>query len=744
MCLAIPARDQVHQREPHGRGRHHGRDAPREPRPRPRGQDRATTCSCTPVSPSRWSTRRPPRRRCDSSRSSTSSKPRRDAAVKLTSAFGDPLVAKHLVDKIARDRDDAGQVHGGVRHAHRRHRPQRPARGHAGDHHPAVRPRLPGVRDREPRHRHRPSRSARQPGVIVTTFGDMMKVPGLALSSLQKEKADGRDIRVVYSPLDALQTAEDNPDNHVVFLGVGFETTAPTIASAIQEAARRGLENFSVLSVHKTVPEALRALVNDPEVQINGFILPGHVSAIIGLEPYRFLAEEYGVPVRHRRLRAGRRAAGRLDARQAGRRGPRRGRDRLQARRHAAGQPDGARRRSSRSSSRSTPSGAASASSPAPASASASAYAEYDALKRVARHAAEPPREIPGCQCGEVLRGVTLPFECRLFGKGCTPEHPDRPVHGLLRGLVRGVLPLHRLRPRRVAPGGMRADHILLAHGCGGTMMRELIEDVFIDRFADPALLRMDDAASLDVPTGRIAMSTDTYVVQPVFFPGGDIGRLAVCGTVNDIATSGATPLYLTVGFVLEEGFPVADLRRDPRLDGRRGRGGGRAHRHRRHEGRRARSRRRRLHQHRRRRRARRRRRPLGLVLQARATRCCSPARSATTASRSSPSARASRSGPTSSSDAAPLNKLVAAVLAAAPARPLLPRPHARRPVLDAQRARLRLRRLDHRRRDRRARARPGARRVRDARLRRLPGRQRGQDGRRRPAPSRPTRRSRR
>src|SRR5450759_1209109 len=107
----------------------------------------------------------------------------------------------------------------------------------------------------------------------------------------------------------------------------------------------------------------------------------------------------------------------------------------------------------------------------------------------------------------------------------------------------------------------MRADHILLAHGSGGTMLRELIEDAFMGSFADPALIRMDDAASLDVPPGRIAMSTDTYVVQPVFFPGGDIGRLAVCGTVNDIATSGATPLFLTVGFVLEEGFPVADLR---------------------------------------------------------------------------------------------------------------------------------------------------------------------------------------
>jgi len=108
----------------------------------------------------------------------------------------------------------------------------------------------------------------------------------------------------------------------------------------------------------------------------------------------------------------------------------------------------------------------------------------------------------------------------------------------------------------------MRADRILLAHGSGGTMMRELIEEVFVARFGDDILKRMDDAASLEIPPGRIAMSTDTYVVTPLFFPGGDIGHLAVAGTVNDVATAGATPLYLSVGFVLEEGLLVADLRR--------------------------------------------------------------------------------------------------------------------------------------------------------------------------------------
>lgn len=108
----------------------------------------------------------------------------------------------------------------------------------------------------------------------------------------------------------------------------------------------------------------------------------------------------------------------------------------------------------------------------------------------------------------------------------------------------------------------MLSDKIVLAHGSGGTLMRALIEELFIEQFADPELKRMDDAASLGVTGSKIAMSTDTYVVSPIFFPGGDIGRLAVCGTVNDVATSGAKPLYLSVGFILEEGLPIADLNR--------------------------------------------------------------------------------------------------------------------------------------------------------------------------------------
>lgn len=105
-------------------------------------------------------------------------------------------------------------------------------------------------------------------------------------------------------------------------------------------------------------------------------------------------------------------------------------------------------------------------------------------------------------------------------------------------------------------------DTVLLGHGSGGAMMRRLIEDVFYEEFGGDALLEGDDAATVPVAGGRIALTTDSFVVSPPFFPGGDIGRLAVCGTVNDIATSGATPRYLTSAFVLEEGLPVRDLRR--------------------------------------------------------------------------------------------------------------------------------------------------------------------------------------
>jgi hydrogenase expression/formation protein HypD len=136
---------------------------------------------------------------------------------------------------------------------------------------------------------------ARRPDVIITTFGDLLRVPGTE-SSLERERARGADIRVVYSALDALALAKKQPDRKIVFLGVGFETTAPTVAWAIRKAARDGLGNFLVLSAHRTMPPAMAALLRGGEVAIDGFLCPGHVSAIIGMRPYAFISRDFFLP----------------------------------------------------------------------------------------------------------------------------------------------------------------------------------------------------------------------------------------------------------------------------------------------------------------------------------------------------------------------------------------------------------------------------------------------------------------
>jgi hydrogenase expression/formation protein HypD len=133
------------------------------------------------------------------------------------------------------------------------------------------------------------------PGVVLTTFGDMMKVPGTE-DSLASASAKGAEVKVLYSPREALGIAKSEPDKRVVFLGVGFETTAPTVAATMLEARRENIDNFFVLSLHKTVPAALRALAGLDDFSVDGFILPGHVSVIIGSDAYGFLPEEFGIP----------------------------------------------------------------------------------------------------------------------------------------------------------------------------------------------------------------------------------------------------------------------------------------------------------------------------------------------------------------------------------------------------------------------------------------------------------------
>ncbi len=136
---------------------------------------------------------------------------------------------------------------------------------------------------------------AGQDNTIIHTFGDLMRVPGSS-SSLQKEKAEGRDIRIVYSATDAIDTAMVNPTKQVVFAGVGFETTAPTIAASVVAAKRMGIDNYSIYCTHKRVPPALDALASDRDMHIDGFLLPGHVSVIIGRKGYEPFFQKYRIP----------------------------------------------------------------------------------------------------------------------------------------------------------------------------------------------------------------------------------------------------------------------------------------------------------------------------------------------------------------------------------------------------------------------------------------------------------------
>lgn len=261
---------------------------------------------------------------------------------------------------------------------------------------------------------------ARLPCVTLCTFGDMMKVPGSS-SSLEREHAAGRDIRIVYSTLDALEIARQRADRQVVFLGVGFETTAPTVAAAIRIAASEGLKNFSVLTAHKVVPPALRALLSGP-VALDGFLLPGHVSTIIGAKAYRPLLEGSGKggviagfePVDMlqailelvRQMAEGRPALHTSYVRAV----TEEGNAKAQALLEEVFEPCDAGWRGI-------------GTIPASGLAIRQSYRDFDAAIRF-DVAIEPTVEPAGCRCGEILTGRAVPRDCALFGKACTPEHP--------------------------------------------------------------------------------------------------------------------------------------------------------------------------------------------------------------------------------------------------------------------------------------------------------------------------------
>jgi hydrogenase expression/formation protein HypD len=265
---------------------------------------------------------------------------------------------------------------------------------------------------------------ARQEGVIVATFGDLMRVPG-SHSSLQKERAAGRDVRLVYSALDALQIARRNPSHKVAFLGVGFETTAPTIAASILAARQEGLTNYLVFSAHKRVPPALEALMQTPAAGIDGFLLPGHVSVIIGVQAYRPFFDRHGIPcavagfepgdilqavaLLTEQIAAGRPRLDNCYPRAVSEEGNPRARGVMEA----VFQVADARWRGI-------------GIIPRSGLAIREGFAAFDARRQLQIDVSET-QEPAGCACGDILAGVKVPPQCALYGKTCTPADPVGP-----------------------------------------------------------------------------------------------------------------------------------------------------------------------------------------------------------------------------------------------------------------------------------------------------------------------------
>lgn len=262
---------------------------------------------------------------------------------------------------------------------------------------------------------------AARPEVIFCSFGDMLRVPGTG-KDLFRVKAEGADVRVVYSPLDALKIAQANPDREVVFFGVGFETTAPANAMAVHAAKRKGVRNFSVLVSHVLVPPAMRAILESPSNTVQGFLAAGHVCSVMGYWQYPAIADQYGVPV----VIAGFEPLDLLDAirrmvrmLESGEHGVENAYERVVTRegnivaqqllsevfrpadrawRGIGVIPDSGWRLSD-------------------------AYSEFDAEVRFAVQDV-CSLESPLCHSGEVLRGAIKPTSCPAFGKECTPRNP--------------------------------------------------------------------------------------------------------------------------------------------------------------------------------------------------------------------------------------------------------------------------------------------------------------------------------
>ena len=262
------------------------------------------------------------------------------------------------------------------------------------------------------------------PGVIIATFGDLIRVPG-SRSSLQQSRAEGNDIRVVYSALEALDIARENPRLSIILIGIGFETTAPTIAASILQAEQESLKNYHVLSLHKLTPPVIKVILESGETRLHGIICPGHVSTIIGSRPYEFIPASFGI---------GGVVSGfePLDILQS---------IDMLVKQTESGQPriENAYRRAVR------PEGNESAlqlmekvfdisvanwrgmgSVPDSGLKLREEYRNFDA-EQIFDVQPEESQEPEGCLCGDILRGVKVPLDCGLFGTTCTPAQPVGP-----------------------------------------------------------------------------------------------------------------------------------------------------------------------------------------------------------------------------------------------------------------------------------------------------------------------------
>ncbi len=263
---------------------------------------------------------------------------------------------------------------------------------------------------------------AERPNVVFTTFGDMMRVPG-GNGSLLEAKARGADVRMVYSPLDALRVAREHPDREVVFFAIGFETTTPSTALTLLRARAEGIRNFFVFANHVTIIPAIRAILGSPDLRLDGFIGPGHVSTVIGTRPYRFIARDHRKPL----VVAGFEPLDVLQAAYMVMVQLAEGRSEVENQYTRVVREGGNARAleaiSETMELRTTFEWRGLGFISQSALKLREAFGEWDAEVRYAVpgvRVADPK----ACQCGEVLKGVIKPWECKVFGTACTPERP--------------------------------------------------------------------------------------------------------------------------------------------------------------------------------------------------------------------------------------------------------------------------------------------------------------------------------